>query len=60
MKVHNLGSLILTVLEDLEDNPGEAIKTASEIFQTKGQVYPVTEKSVDLVIMLKFILKQRK
>lgn len=47
---HNLGNLILTALEDLARNPGEAIEIAAKIFQVKGTVLPVTEANVQLVI----------
>ncbi len=47
---HNLGNLVLTALEDMKSSPGLAIETAANIFNIKGQVLPVTEKDVDLVI----------
>ena len=47
---HNLGNLILTALEDIESSPAKAIETAANIFSVVGQVYPITEKTVDLVI----------
>lgn len=47
---HNLGNLILTALEDLENKPGKAIEAASKIFRIKGKVFPVTENSTNLVI----------
>ncbi len=47
---HNLGNLILTALEDIKASPGMALETASQIFKTAGSVYPIAEKTVDLVI----------
>lgn len=51
---HNLGNLILTALEDLAKKrgqpPSQAIEMASKVFRIKGQVYPVSEQSADLVI----------
>lgn len=50
LRGHNLGNLILTALEDIEQSPGKAIETAAKIFRTKGSVFPITEQSVDLVV----------
>ncbi len=50
LKGHNLGNLILTALEDLSLSPALAIETASRIFNIQGNVYPITEKIVDLEI----------
>ncbi|MGI5827921.1 MAG: gluconeogenesis factor YvcK family protein [Patescibacteria group bacterium] len=47
---HNLGNLILTALEDLKLTPGKAIETAGQIFRIDGNVYPITEENVNLVI----------
>lgn len=51
---HNLGNLIITALEDLaqkrKDSPARAIEIASRIFETAGQVYPISEQATDLVI----------
>ncbi len=47
---HNLGNLILTALEDMESSPARAIETAANIFSVVGEVYPITEKTVDLVV----------
>ncbi|MBD3279812.1 MAG: uridine diphosphate-N-acetylglucosamine-binding protein YvcK [Candidatus Pacebacteria bacterium] len=49
LKGHNLGNLILTALEDLYASPGKAIEVASQVFRINGQVYPITEKAVQLV-----------
>lgn len=50
---HNLGNLILTALEDLHQTPGKAIETAGRIFRIDGNVYPITERNVNLVIEYK-------
>ncbi|MEA2056433.1 MAG: gluconeogenesis factor YvcK family protein [Patescibacteria group bacterium] len=50
LKGHNLGNLILTALEDIEESGGKAIETAANIFNTKGKVFPITEANIDLVI----------
>lgn len=50
LKGHNLGNLILTALEDLADSPAQAIEIASKIFRIKGQVLPVSEDNVNLMI----------
>lgn len=47
---HNLGNLILTALEDIENSPGKAIETAGKIFGIKGKVFPITEVDTHLVI----------
>lgn len=47
---HNLGNLILTALEDIENSPGKAIETAGRIFGIKGKVFPITEVDTHLVI----------
>ncbi|HQL10909.1 MAG TPA: uridine diphosphate-N-acetylglucosamine-binding protein YvcK [Candidatus Woesebacteria bacterium] len=51
---HNLGNLILTALEDLarerKDSPARAIEIASQVFETAGRVYPISEHPADLVI----------
>ncbi len=50
---HNLGNLIITALEDLKTSPGKAIETAGYIFRINGNVYPITEQNVNLVIEYK-------
>jgi len=45
---HNLGNLILTVLEDLVGSGPEAIMAASRIFRLKGKVVPISKKLVKL------------
>lgn len=49
LKGHNLGNLILTALTDMVGTEQQAIATASEIFQLKGTVLPVSLDDVDLV-----------
>ena len=50
LKGHNLGNLILTALSDVSNSPAEAIEKATTIFAVKGSVFPITEKSIDLVV----------
>jgi len=50
LKGHNLGNLILTALQDLTGNTTEALEIAARAFDLKGQVIPVTEKNVNLII----------
>lgn len=47
---HNLGNLILTSLENMTGSANKAVEIASRIFRTSGQVLPISEDSVDLVI----------
>ena len=46
---HNLGNLILTVLEDLVGSEPEAVSEAAKIFRLKGKVLPISKKLVKLV-----------
>lgn len=50
LKGHNLGNLILTSLEKMTGSPSKAVELASQIFRTSGDVLPVSEESVHLVI----------
>lgn len=47
---HNLGNLILTALQDMTGSTAKALSIASEIFQLRGKVYPITLKDIQLVI----------
>lgn len=47
---HNLGNLILTSLENMTGSASKAVEIASRIFRTSGQVLPISEDSVNLVI----------
>jgi len=47
---HNLGNLILTALQDLSSNTAEALEVAKHIFRIEGNIYPVTNKNVELVV----------
>lgn len=50
LKGHNLGNIILTALQDMTGDTGEALKIAQKIFRIEGQVIPVTTENVDLQI----------
>lgn len=49
LKGHNFGNIFLAALEKVSNNYEEAIKTASYVLKTKGNVYPVTKDSLHLV-----------
>jgi len=47
---HNLGNLILTALQDMSGNTADALQIAQQIFRIKGNIYPVTNTNVELVV----------
>lgn len=47
---HSLGNLILTALQDITGSTGNALRAAHEILQIAGQILPVTEENVQLVV----------
>jgi uncharacterized cofD-like protein len=47
---HNLGNLLLLALQDLTKSTPKAIKIASQIFGVTGNIYPITNKNIQLVI----------
>ncbi len=47
---HNLGNLILTSLENLTGSASKAVEVASKIFRIGGQVLPISNDIVNLVI----------
>lgn len=50
LKGHNLGNLILTSLENMTGSASKAVEIASKIFRINGEVLPISEDSVHLVI----------
>lgn len=50
LKGHNLGNLILTALQDMAGSTAEALAIAEKVFQLYGEIFPVTDHTVDLVI----------
>jgi uncharacterized cofD-like protein len=50
LKGHNLGNLILTALQDLSGSTPKALEIAGKVFFLEGNIYPITNKNVDLVI----------
>ena len=46
---HNLGNLILTVLEDISESETKALEVAAGLFRLRGEVIPVSEELVKLV-----------
>jgi uncharacterized cofD-like protein len=50
LKGHNLGNLILTALQDMTGNTTRALEIAALAFDLRGDVIPVTKKTVDLQI----------
>ncbi len=50
LKGHTLGNLIMMGLTDLKGNEEEAIKSASKLFNIRGEIIPVTLDDVKLVV----------
>jgi uncharacterized cofD-like protein len=48
---HNLGNLILTALQDMTGDTGEALQIAERVFSLEGRVIPVTKDNVNLEIV---------
>lgn len=46
----NLGNLILTALQDLTGSTAGALEVTHKIFDISGEILPVTEHTVDLVV----------
>jgi uncharacterized cofD-like protein len=49
LKGHNLGNLLLTALRDILGSDVEAIQMAQELFNIKGNIYPVSLENTTLV-----------
>jgi len=47
---HNIGNLILTALQDMTGSTAGALETAHRILHIDGQILPVTERNVQLVV----------
>ncbi len=47
---HNLGNLILTALQDMTGSTAGALETAHRVLHIDGQILPVTERNVQLVV----------
>ncbi len=52
LKGHNFGNLLLSALEKINGNFTEGTREAAKILNIKGQVLPVSEKSMNLAIRL--------
>ncbi|MBI5151142.1 MAG: uridine diphosphate-N-acetylglucosamine-binding protein YvcK [Candidatus Pacebacteria bacterium] len=50
LKGHNLGNLILTALQDMAGSTADALAITEKVFRLRGEILPVTEHTVDLVI----------
>jgi uncharacterized cofD-like protein len=49
LKGHNFGNLFVTALTDITGDFGLAIKLASKILATRGEIYPVTTANATLI-----------
>ncbi len=49
---HNLGNIIMTALEQMTDNFGQAVNMLEELFDIKGRVYPATFEKTRLIAKL--------
>lgn len=47
---HNLGNLILTALQDMTGSTPKAVETAASIFRLQGNILPITNENIQLVI----------
>lgn len=50
LKGHNLGNLILTALQDMAGSTTSALEIAEQVFQLRGEIFPVTTQNVQLVV----------
>jgi uncharacterized cofD-like protein len=53
LKGHSFGNLLLSALEKIEGNFVDGVEEAAKILQVRGEVMPVTEDQMRLVIKLK-------
>ncbi|OIP77460.1 MAG: hypothetical protein CO002_00235 [Candidatus Portnoybacteria bacterium CG_4_8_14_3_um_filter_44_10] len=53
LKGHSFGNLLLSALEKIKGNFVDGVEEAAKILQVKGEVIPVTEDQMRLVIKLK-------
>ena len=50
MKGHAFGNLFMAALEKMTGSFAEAVETASEVLNVRGQVYPITLDDIELVM----------